>query len=42
MYAAVARLGKMKIGGLCLLLKKERPHQLLNVIEPRGLCPHIH
>jgi len=36
-----ARLGKIKVGGLCKLLKKERPHHFLNIIEPWGLRPHI-
>lgn len=31
--------GKIKVGGLCLLFKKERPHHLLNVTKPWGLFP---
>lgn len=35
------RLGKIKVVGICLPLKKESPRQMLNVIEPCEICPHI-
>lgn len=34
------RLGKIKVEGPCLLLKRERPHNLLNVVELCVLCAH--
>ena len=39
LHLSSARLGKIKVGGLCKLLKKERPYNFSNITESWGLRP---